>query len=266
MSRSHSNAAILEPLEGDPQTTSNGLRLADDDVIPYSTNPTTVIRQMRAEGLTWLECGVYQHIADRQWNKDGECWQGNTAIGKDLSITAGTVSRAINKLKRAGYLSVRWSETGRRMRVQTRGFARTDQGACAYAQPYKENNTKKTTQQEVCVFSDKHRALMGEDSLDRLLDKYGESSVRQGLAVCDSYDPGELENPVGFLTRAIRENWKPKKATKQQTTFSECAFDHARIIESFIQADPGHRAIVDELLDKGTSEGLVAYKIWSKKI
>ena len=151
------------------------------------------------------------------------------------------------------------------MRVQTRGVARTNQGGSAYAPPYKENNIKKTTQQ-VCVFSGKHRALMGEDSLERLLDKYGESSVRQGLAVCDSYDPGELDNPVGFLTRAIREKWKPKKATKQQSTFSECSFDHERIIESYIQADPSHKAIVDELMDKGTSEGLVAYKIWSHKI
>ena len=260
------NAAILEPLEGDPQTSSNGLRMADDDVIPYSTNPTTVIRQMRSEGLTWLECGVYQHIADRQWNKDGQCWQGNTAIGKDLSITRGSVSKAINKLKRAGYLSVWWSETGRRMRVQTRGVARTNQGGSAYAPPYKEDNIKKTTQQEVCVFSNDHRALMGVESLNRLAKKFGESSVLQGLAVCDSYAPGELENPVGFLTRAIREKWKPKKATKQQTTFSECAFDHERIIESYIQADPSHQAIVDELLVKGTSEGLVAFKIWEKKI
>jgi hypothetical protein len=107
---------------------------------------------------------------------------------------------------------------------------------------------------------------MGEDFLARLLEKYGESSVHQGLAVCDSYAPGEIENPVGFLTRAIREKWNPKQATKQQTKFSECAFEHARIIESYIQADPSHKAIVDVLLDKGTSEGLVAFKIWSKKI
>ena len=259
------NAVILEPIDRDHATSCNGLRIADD-VIPYSTNPTTVVRQMRSEGLTWLECGVYQHIADRQWNKDGQCWQGNTAIGKDLSITAGTVSRAINKLKRAGYVAVWWSETGRRMRVQNKGFARTDKEACAYALPYKEDNTKKTTQQDVCVFSNEHRALMGKESLNRLSKKFGEKSVHQGLAVCDSYGPGELDNPVGFLTRAIREKWKPKQATKQQTKFSECAFEHARIIESFIEADPSHHAIVDKLLVDGTSEGLVAFKIWSKKI
>ena len=107
---------------------------------------------------------------------------------------------------------------------------------------------------------------MGEDFLAQLLEKYGESSVHQGLEVCDSYEPGELTNPVGFLTKAIELKWKPKKATKQQTSFSESAFDHERIIESYIQADPSHKAIVDELLVKGTSEGLVAFKIWSKKI
>ena len=259
------NAVILEPIDRDPQTTSNGLRIAND-VILYSTNPRTVARQFKSEGLTALDYFVYGHIADRQWNKDGQCWQSNTAIGEDLGYCASSVSRSINRLKRAGYLSVWWSRTGRRMRVMSLGWGDHSQGVRSPRLTDKEDNTKKTTQTDVCVFSNDHRALMGEETLNRLAKKFGESSVLQGLAVCDSYAPGELENPVGFLTRAIREKWKPKKATKQQTKFSECAFEHVRIIKSFVEADPSHHAIVDKLLVNGTSEGLVAFKIWSKKI
>jgi DNA-binding MarR family transcriptional regulator len=256
------NAVILATTDSDPETGSHALRIADD-VIPYSTNPTTVIRQMRAEGLTWLDCGVYQHIADRQWNKDGECWQGNTAIGKDLSITAGTVSRAINKLKRAGYLSVRWSDTGRRMRVQLRGHARTAQEACAYALPYKEDKTKKTIQQEVCVFSKKHRDLIGDKSLFNLAVKYGERRVLDGLAVCDTYE--QLDNPVGFLTKAIKLKWLPSSISSV-SRFSENAHDHEKIILEFVSHQPGHQSSVDELQEAGKSEAAIAFKIWKGSI
>ena len=259
MTRSHSSAVILEPLDRDCTTSSNGLRIADD-VIPYSTNPTTVIRQLRADGMTWLECGVYQHIADRQWNKDGQCWQGNAAIANDLGITSGTVSKAINKLKKAAYLSVWWSNTGRRMRVRTRGVARTNQGGSAYAPPYKEDNTKKTTQQ-VCCFSEKHRIQFGGD-LDTWLKKFGSERLEQALKCFDSAKV--VDNPTGFVKDALRHRWKPRKA--EETKFPENSFDHTKIIANYIQTDPSHKAKVDELLIEGVPEGRVAYKIWSGKI
>jgi len=86
----------------------------------------------------------------------------------------------------------------------------------------KENNIKKTLQPTSCVFSAslslqerKDRVLWG-GALERLAATHGQEAVMRGLSVYDSHDPKTIDNPVGFLTRAIKEKWKPIKKKKKK--------------------------------------------------
>ncbi len=46
---------------------------------------------------------VYIYLADRA-NKDGECWPAIPTIAKELQLSQTTVRRALNDLRKAGWL------------------------------------------------------------------------------------------------------------------------------------------------------------------
>lgn len=46
---------------------------------------------------------VYIYLADRA-NKDGECWPAIPTIAKELKLSQTTVRRALNDLRKAGWL------------------------------------------------------------------------------------------------------------------------------------------------------------------
>ena len=48
---------------------------------------------------------VYMDLVHRT-NSDGQCWPSERTIARDLSISKSTVKRALNDLKRSGYLTV----------------------------------------------------------------------------------------------------------------------------------------------------------------
>lgn len=54
----------------------------------------------------WLYPNIeYRYLADRA-NSDGQCWPSERTIAQDLKISKSTVKRAIEDLKRCGYISV----------------------------------------------------------------------------------------------------------------------------------------------------------------
>ncbi len=211
---------------------------------------------------------VYGHIADRQWNKDGQCWQSNTAIGKDLGYCASSVSRSINRLKRAGYLSVWWSETGRRMRVMPMGLGAHAQGGRSPLLTDKENNIKKTTQ-TVCVsslpnFSKEHRALFGEGHISKLVATFGVPRVERGLLAWEATDKETIRNPIAWLTRAVKDDYEPRTAHRVGRAFPQSSFDHDEIIKKYIQKNGKDKCL--ELSARGLPRNRIAYKIWIGKI
>jgi DNA-binding GntR family transcriptional regulator len=46
---------------------------------------------------------VYMYLTHRA-NSDGQCWPSERRIGRDLSMSKSTVRRALDDLKRAGYI------------------------------------------------------------------------------------------------------------------------------------------------------------------
>ena len=56
---------------------------------------------------------VYLYLSNRA-NKDGQCWPSERRIAKDLSLSRSTVKRAIEDLKRSGYVQTeqRYRKTG----------------------------------------------------------------------------------------------------------------------------------------------------------
>ena len=56
---------------------------------------------------------VYIYLADRA-NKDGQCWPAIATIAKELKLSASTVRRALNDLRRAGLVETeqRYRESG----------------------------------------------------------------------------------------------------------------------------------------------------------
>ena len=48
---------------------------------------------------------VYMYLVHRT-NSDGQCWPSERRIAKDLSMSKSTVKRALNDLKKNGYLTV----------------------------------------------------------------------------------------------------------------------------------------------------------------
>ena len=48
---------------------------------------------------------VYRYLCDRA-NADGQCWPSERTIAMDLKISRSTVKRAVEDLKRCGYITV----------------------------------------------------------------------------------------------------------------------------------------------------------------
>lgn len=48
---------------------------------------------------------VYRYLADRA-NPDGQCWPSERKVAIDLGISKSTVKRAVEDLKRNGYITV----------------------------------------------------------------------------------------------------------------------------------------------------------------
>ena len=131
--------------------------------------------------------------------------------------------------------------------------------------PYKENNTKKTTQ-PVCVSSvlskGNDRALFGESEISKLIDQQGKEAVLLALSVWDNADRTQIRSPIRWLKKAIREKWEPSKTNEAK--FPQCTFDHDKIIKAYIKEHGREKC--QELSRQGLSRRRIAYKIWTSKI
>ncbi len=57
----------------------------------------------RAE-LSHRAVSVYSYLSDRA-NKDGECWPAIPTIARELKLSQSTVRRALQDLRKAGFLT-----------------------------------------------------------------------------------------------------------------------------------------------------------------
>jgi hypothetical protein len=240
----------------------------------YSTTPTAHIRDLQSDGVTASAQRVYTAIADRQTSERGECFRSNSGIGKELGLHKNTVSRAIAQLKAKRYLSVWYINGGRRMRVSTlvsRGVSSESEGGKPQGVPYKENNIKKTLQQKKCVvssvsLSENNRVLFGELEVNELVATFGVKRVERGLLAFDAANKATIDNPIGWLKKAIVGNWKPKKASATVKPFTECSFEHTAIINKYRKLSNTNEATIAKLLDSGLAEGRIAHRIWKGTI
>tara|TARA_R110000824_G_scaffold401762_1_gene615167 strand:+ start:16287 stop:17039 length:753 start_codon:yes stop_codon:yes gene_type:complete len=247
----------------------------------YSTTPTAHVRDLVADGIKGNGLAVYFAIADRQvYDKvtkaKGEYFRSNESLAEEAGLSKRTVGRWISVLKNKGYLSVWYANGGRRMRVLTkigttpvtRGVDTSDQEGSHQCLPYKENNIKKTTQQMcgVSFLTEKHRVLFGEGSINKLVADFGEDKVRGGLLAFDAENQDKIHNPIGWLTRAIKDDYEPRTATAKAERFTEDTFEHHRIIKDYSQMSEANAATVEKLIKQGKDEGIIAYKIWSNKL
>ena len=265
--------AILAPITSDSEVITHSLRLTNDNVRAYSTVPTAHVRDMVADGITGNGIVIYIAISDRQVSSEGEYFRSNESLALETGLKVSTVRKWLARLKKAGYLSIWTKNGGRRMRVCTKvcypdssQLLPSEQKAATQIAPYKENKIKKTLQR--CVVSSllkgRHdRALLGEDEMLDLVIQYGEERVVSGLQVWDAAKQGDIENPIGWLAKAIRLRWKPRKVAKRGK-FTECMIEHLKIIEAY-EAENGTEA-VSALKSEGATEARIAYKIWSGKI
>ena len=243
--------------------------------ITYSTNPHTVIRQLRRDGISHIACNVYIAIADRQFHQQGECLRSNDALAEELDTSKSSIKRAIRQLKKLGYLSVWYVHGNRRMRILLKGFEESKGSAVATQgvtsgrpkghqwPPYKEDNIKKTT--TTCdAFKGEYTNTFGEGLLGELATAFGVERVKRGLLVWDSQNKPKIDNPAGWLRDCIKKNYEPRK--KREAKFSACSFDHEKIIKKFAGQSEANAAIVDQFVKNGVSNDRIAYKIWSKKI
>ena len=221
------NALLVKTIDypqTEPDSDLHNLRLADDVKRGYCKCPTAHAKDMRTDGLSATSIMIYIAIANVQRHENGEFFRSNSALAKDLQIHKKTVSRCISELRNKGYLSIWFVNGGRRMRVSTRvrrGVRSSAEGGTQQRVPDKENNRKKTTQ-PMCVFSssllgDREDRALWEGSIERLAATYGEEAVIRGLSVYDSRDPKTIDNPIGFLTKAIKLKWLPSKKTYKKT-------------------------------------------------
>jgi len=274
MMTSHSNA-VLESHTDRAEAEPNSLRLADDVKRGYSKCPTAHVRDLVADGITGNGLAVYFAIADRQRIREGEYFRSNERLAEETGVSVRTVQAWISKLKKSGYLSIWYVNGGRRMRVLTRVRAVAPQHAttrtppCEQSHPYKENNIKKTTQQ-LCVsldhLSEKHRALFGEGALTKLVATFSLERVERGLLAWETGDTSDVRNPIGWLTRAIKDEWKPRKAKRVSEKFTESDYDHRKIIREYIDGTPLKRDTVAALISEGLAIGRIAHRIWVGKI
>ena len=271
MTTSPSNA-LLESPYSDIEVKSHSLRLTNDVKRYYSTTPTAHIRDLQADGVSASAQRVYIAIADRQTKKLGECFRSNAAIGEELGLHKNSVSRAIAQLKAKNYITVWYVNGGRRMRVLTlvsRGVRAESEGRKPQRVPDKENNIKKTTQ-PACAFSDSHKELLG-GQLERLVSKYGEIQVRDGLRAWDATDQSRVGNTIGWITDAIKHRYptRPAKPAK----FPESIIEQENIIATYAGLSPENAKRVEGLYVeyetkngyKGGTAG-IAHKIYRGKI
>jgi len=221
--------ALLAKTTNNPQTTPDGgvhtVRLAiDENVSNWSTTPTAHVRDLVAAGIKPAGLAVYFAIADRQMTAKGQYFRSNEKLAEETGVSAYWVKRQLRELKKLGYLKIWYIKGGRRMRILSYPQAGNSVTPTKVTQlpTDKENNIKKTTQTEVCVFSDslllqreEKESFWGE-SLEKLEATHGRDAVLRGLAVYDSHDPKTIDNPVGFLTKAIKEKWEPIKKKKKK--------------------------------------------------
>jgi biotin operon repressor len=251
----------------------NGLRIAGDDVRYFSTVPTAHVRDLVSDGVTGNGLAVYFAIADRQVDSMGEYFRSNEKLAEETGVSVRTVQHWLGKLKSRGYLSLWYVNGGRRMRVLTRVQPLAPKGAttrthpCEPSHPYKENNIKKTTQQEntvCCSFSlsEKHRAFLGESEVTKLVATFGLERVERGLLAWDATDQPSVTNPIGWLKRAIIGGWEPKKTKPIAARFSENTFDHDKYISDYVALSDSNTATVNQLIDSGMERNRVAFKIW----
>lgn len=220
--------ALLAKNTDYPQTTpfSSGVhpvRLAvDENVNHWSTTPTAHVRDLVAAGIKPAGLAVYFAISDRQMTAKGQYFRSNERLAEETGLSTRTVSRQIALLKQSKMITVFYVNKQRRLRVLTtpsvaRGVDTSVVTPRHQCLTDKENSTKKTTQPKLCVFSAALSLRNSEDgvlwggALERLAATYGEEAVIRGLSVYDSKDPKTVDNPVGFLTKAIKLKWEPAK-------------------------------------------------------
>jgi hypothetical protein len=90
--------------------------------------------------------------------------------------------------------------------------------------------------------------------------------VERGLLAFDAANKATIDNPIGWLKKAIVGNWKPKKASATVKPFTESAFDHRAIINKYRELSNTNEATITKLLDSGLDEGRIAYRIWKGTI
>ena len=273
MTTSHSNA-LLEPPKSYNEDSPSSLRLTND-VKTYSKTPKTVLRQLRAEGLPYCACLVYWAIADRQRYAAGEYFRSNKDLADEVQMSVASVKNGIRLLIAKGYLKRWYINGGRRMRVICKGQAVSPEGLITKpprandSPPYKDNDIKITTT-EVCAFLDSHRELLG-GQLDRLVSKYGEIQVRDGLRAWDATDQSRVGNTIGWITDAIKHRYptRPAKPAK----FPESIIEQENIIATYAGLSPENAKRVEGMYAayetqngyKGGTAG-IAHKIYKGKI
>ena len=218
--------ALLAKTTDYPQTTTDGgvhtVRLAiDENVSNWSTTPTAHVRDLVAAGIKPAGLAVYFAIADRQMTAKGQYFRSNQRLAEETGLSTRTVSRQIALLKQSKMITVFYVNKQRRLRVLTTPSVSSGVDTSGVTHRHqcltdKENNTKKTTQPEVCVFSaslrDREDGVLWGGALERLAATHGEEAVMRGLSVYDSYDPKTIDKPIGFLTKAIELKWEPAKS------------------------------------------------------
>ena len=262
--------AVLAQASCDTTTHTSTLRLAND-VRGYSTTPTAHVRDLVADGIKPYGLAVYFAIADRQRIAKGEYFRSNESLAEEAGISKSNVQKWLSILKKKQYVSVWYINGGRRMRVLTgvRRGTPTDTEGYSQEDPYKENNIKKTTQTEKCDVSfltEKNRVLFGEGRVSKLVASYGLLKVQRGLLAWDSEEQSKIRNPMGWLIRAIKDDYEPRKATTNGQHFTEDTFEHHRIVSEYNGSSKENARTVKKLTEEGLTEARIAYRIWSKKI
>jgi hypothetical protein len=266
--------AILESNKSYIEPKPPSLLLASD-VRAFSTVPTAHVRDLVADGIQGNGLAVYFAIADRQVNKSGEYFRSNESLAEETGLKVRTVQSWISKLRKKQYLHVWYINGGRRMRISTKVQAVAPPHAthrtppCTQLHPYKENNIKKTTQQQkVCVssFSDESKSLFGEFRLGKLVASFDLERVERGIQAYEAQDKSSIRNPIAWLTRAIGESWEPKQVLAKGGKFTESAIDHLNIIESYQSASFENAEQVKHYRAQGIDDMRLAFKIYKGKI
>ncbi len=267
--------AILESNKSNTEVKPHSLLLASD-VRAFSTVPTAHVRDLVADGITGNGLAVYFAIADRQVNKSGEYFRSNESLAEETGLKESTVRKWLAKLQKARYLKKWYVNGGRRMQIRTKvcypdsgGVLPSEQSSATQIAPYKENNIKKTTQQQkVCVssFSDESKSLFGEGSLRKLVASFDLERVERGIQAYEAQDKSSIRNPIAWLTRAIRDGWQPKQVLAKGGKFTESAIEHLNIIESYQSASLENADTVKHYRAQGLDDMRLAFKIYKGKI